>query len=224
MNRTFAFVKMDYLIIKQSLTLKTLLLFFFVFSFITFGTRDSLMVVSMLMMYGSIYATTPFSCCEKNGMDILYASLPAKKSNVVTGRYLFAMSFNIITSILAFFASWILSFLLKKDFVLQESLILISLGFLLFSLLTALQIPIYFKLGYEKAKLVALLPLTGFPAIVIGATSVLGEDSLMLMFNDISAWMNENSQLALLFLLIIWFCLIMISYHFSFTFYQKKEC
>ena len=116
------------------------------------------MASAYLMMMLILIISYPFSIGEKNRLDILYATLSIKRSTVVSGRYGFAVAMEIVCIGVALLLSWLLSFFLGAAFDLRETLLLMCLLSAVFSLIASVQFPLYFKLGYSKARMLALLP------------------------------------------------------------------
>lgn len=223
MNRTLSFVRLDYLTIKPYLTLRSIVLILVVLAFISFGTGDSSLLIGMLMMYGTIYASYPFAVGDKNGIDTLYATLPLKKSDIVAGRYIFTLYLNVFTGVMSFATSAIIMTFLKKGFDWKETLITILICFFIYSVLEAIQLPIYFKLGYAKAKFFAYLPFAMFPAAIIAVSAFAGKENSMAFLNLTFLWVEENILLTVILAVILWIFLLLSSGLLSFRFYKNRE-
>lgn len=223
MNRTLSFAKLDYITIKPYLTLKNMFIFLFLFAFIGYGTGEPTLMISMLMMYSTIYASYPFAVGDKNGIDTLYATLPIAKRNIVMGRYIFSLCLNIIVGVVTLVISAILMTALRKGFDWEETFITILICFALFSILEAVQLPIYFKLGYAKAKFLAYLPLAAFPAAVMALSAFVGKGSFLPFIESMFLWIQINSLLAIILIAIIWVLIMLFSGLLSYGFYKKRE-
>ncbi len=223
MSKALSFAKLDYYTVKQYFSLRNLFLFIFIFAFIAVGTGSAPMVAGMLMMYGTIYASTPFAAGAQNGIDTLYATLPLKKIHVVTGRYLFSLGLNVVTGLIAFFLSFIIDTIDKKEFLVIESLGAILLMFMIFSIMGGIQLPIYFKFGYMKAKFLAYLPLLAFPVGVMITSAFLGQGSLIPALYQLFRWGESNLPLVILLGIVSWFILMGLSLWCSYRFYKTRE-
>lgn len=223
MNRTISFAKLDYLTIKPYLTFKNIIIFMIVFAFIGYGTGEPSMLIGMLIMYSTIYASYPFAVGDKNGIDTLYATLPLTKSNIVAGRYIFALTLNILTGVIALAVSAILMTALGKGFDIRETSVTVLICFVIFSILEAAQLPIYFKLGYAKAKFLAYLPLAAFPAAVMAITAYAGASNFLSFIHSMFLWMQENVLFTGILVFIIWLFAMILSVLFSYRFYKKRE-
>jgi len=223
MNKTLSFVKLDYMTIKTYLSWKTVLLFLVVFAFMGYGTGEVSALIGVAMMYSTIFACYPFAIGDKNGIDTLYATLPITKKTVVTGRYAFSLLLNGFMAAASFGVSAILMPAFGKTFHLKTTLLTVLLCFALFSILEAVQLPLYFKLGYARAKFLAYLPLAVFPAAVLGASSLLGKGRMLPIIESILTWSQNNIIFTAVFAVVIWASAMLLSGVLSFRFYQKRE-
>lgn len=124
-----------------------------------FFFRSPNMLSSYLMFVLILLMTYPFSIGEKNRLDTLYSTLSINRKTVVRGSYSFALMAEVAFIVLAILFSWIMSLFIRVKFDIAEILFPISLLSGVFSLLVAIQFPIYFKYGYSKAKILAFIPL-----------------------------------------------------------------
>lgn len=164
MNKTLAFTGLDFNLIKPYSKSTGLLLVLGIGMGVFFKSPTTLS--SYFMMALMLIMSYPFAVGEKNGLDTLYGTLSLSKMNVVKGRYLFAVALEVIFAALSLLCSWILATVLKTEFILPEMLAALSFLSLAFSLIVALQYPIYFKMGYTKGKILALIPF--FAVFLIG--------------------------------------------------------
>ena len=223
MNKTLFCAKLDYMTVKPYFTLKTALLFLFVFSFIGYGTGEPATMIGMCMMYSVIFSCYPFSVGERCGLDLLYGTLPITKKNIVAGRYAFTLFLNVFMLTLALTVASILMLLLESPFNWTDMLLSALVCIVFFSLIEAIQLPIYFKFGYTKAKFLTYLPLLCFPAVVFIASSLLGEDRLIPVIENTIAWVMNHTVAVCVFVLIMWAVLMLFSVFLSLRFYQKRE-
>ncbi len=222
MNKTIHFTKLDYLTIKPYLTLKNLIIILAIMLLLGYGTGP-FMPIGMLMMYSNIYSSYPFAVGDKNGIDTLYATLPITKKNIVTGRYIFTLSLNVIAGFAAFAIAFIMANLLGKEFAMSESLGTLVGCFWIFSVLEFIQLPIYFKLGYSKAKFLAYLPLIAFSGVIMATSSILGKEKVLPLVGSLLKWIEQNSSIAILAVIILWIVSMIISIMVSDAFYKKRE-
>lgn len=157
MRKTLSFVGMEFHSLKPY---RTSILILFVLALVMglfFKSTDTLS--SYLMMVLILLMSYPFSIGEKNGLDTLYAILSINRRTVVKGRYLFALTAEAACIALAILFSWVMTLFIEIKFDIARTLFSLSLLSSVFSLLVAIQFPVYFKYGYSKAKILALIPL-----------------------------------------------------------------
>lgn len=220
MNTTLSVVKLDLITIRQYLSLKNLALYAGVVIVFGFMFEDFTFALAIMMVYGMFYCSYPFVVAEKTQMDLLYSSLPIRRNNLVYGRYLFALCMNL------FFAAFALVLVIGASLVLQKeinfTIILSTLGacFLIFSLVEAIQLPIYFKVGYTKAKIIAMMPLLLLPLAVVGGSQLFeGNPDLLFYLERIVT--NPLPAVCMLVLILVIFTAVSIG--LSCKFYQTRE-
>ena len=113
--------------------------------------RSILTGVSFAMCFIAMTTGYTFSVTEKNSMERLYGILPIKKSEMVTGRYLFVLA-PIVLRVMG-------------ESVGAFDMISAAIGGLfLFALYTVFQIPGYYKYGAIKGRVFMYIPVAGFLA------------------------------------------------------------
>lgn len=163
-HKTLAFTGLDFNLVKPYSKSTGLMLVMGIGMGIFFKSPTTLS--SYFMMALMLIMSYPFAVSEKGGLETLYGTLSLSKINVVTGRYVFAIALELIFAVLALLCSWVLAVVLKMAFILPEMLAVLSVLSFTFSLIVAFQYPIYFKMGYTKGKILALVPF--FAVFLIG--------------------------------------------------------
>ena len=223
MNRTLAFTRLDYITIKPYLTKKNLLIFAAVALIMLFSSDSSASAIGILMFYASIYAGYPFAVGETSGIDSLYTVLSIERKTVVSGRYLFILVLNICFGLLAYIFSFIGSLLLQKEFNSREALMVTIVVFVVYSIIQAIQLPIYFKLGYTKAKFIAYLPFIGLFLLFMGFSGLVKKLELQKQAGNLFAWFSDNPELSAFFGIASWLIIFGISYSVSLAYYKKRD-
>lgn len=217
MTQSTQVVRLDFWTIRQFLTWKQLGLYALVLLFVAITTRDSAVATGILMMYGLFYASYPFVIGEKTQMDLLYAALPLHRSELVRGRYLFVLLTDLVSAGIAFVFSLLLSFVFPLSLGTILGTILACLY--LFSILSLLQLPVYFKLGYTKGKMIALLPLL-LPTVLIVALFTLTKESKIA---DIASLLAGHPIAVGIGALLFWLLAAFVSLQLSQRFYAARE-
>lgn len=223
MSKTLNFLRLDFKSIQQYLTIKQLGLYVIVILFLSYTMDNSFFVIGMIMMYGLFYAAYPFAIGDKTQTDILYTSLPLKKQHIVVGRYLFAICINMITAVTAVVLSGLIGVIFHKEIDLLASVITVLICLFLYVFVEAVQFPIYFKLGYTKAKVIAFLPIFLIPFLIALLTSLIKKDTWMAMLSNLFVWAQEHMILVIVALLILLCLVMLLSAVLSYRIYQKRD-
>ena len=112
----------------------------------------------IIMVISAPFAGQYFSVYEKNNLEKLYGVLPLRKSDVVIGRYLFALCILVINAIIAAILAYVISSLTNRGMSRLEFLTYLSGGFLYSCLIVAVIFPLYFKFSFSKVYIFSNLP------------------------------------------------------------------
>lgn len=123
-------------------------------------------VITKIPIYGALIImviSTPlagqyFSVYEKNKLEKLYGVLPLRKSEVIIGRYLYALCIVVVNGIIAAIVAYIVSIFTNKGMSGHEFLTYLSVGFLYACLMVAVIFPLYFKFSFSKVYVFSNLP------------------------------------------------------------------
>lgn len=216
------FVKLDYRTIKPYLTGKNLLLIAGAALVMMIAVKNVTFVIGIIMMYGVMFASYPFATGEQVSLDTLYATLSVNRKTVVLGRYIFAFSLILACGAVSVAVSYIvpLFFSDKAAFEQLTSPVLIAVGCLfIYGLMQMIQLPIYFKLGYTKAKFVAYIPLLTIPLAVFGLSWAEQQSWGM----AVAAFLNQHLVLLLAACVLLYLLLYALSISLSLKFYRRRD-
>ncbi len=227
MNKVLTFTKLDFITVKPYFTPKNLLPLILVAVFLSFTNGGGRLIMSFVVVLWSVtFASYPFTTGEQNNIDALYCTLAVSREHVVGGRYLYTLCIDILGAAAAFALISILSAVNPAPT--GEALPIVgqagALGVVLIfvTLVQAIQLPLYFKLGYAKSKLLAMLPLFMF-AVIVGAGSFVIEDGFGNAVSAAVAFFSEHTASVLLIALGVWIGAMFVSYLLSLRFYRKRE-
>ena len=165
MNGAFRIAKLDFFTMKSQAVLYVIM----VLIVSMFSIMDSSIIVSFITgaWFTALMASNIFVMQEKNNLNRLYGSVSVELKDIVLGRYIFAFSNYAISLVTVIVVSLIVS--LFRDMFIDVSNILLgfSLSLLIFSIITGIQMPLFFKLGYTKAKIWAVVPFLVVMLLVI---------------------------------------------------------
>ncbi|WNY26682.1 ABC-2 transporter permease [Methanolapillus ohkumae] len=157
MKRIGAFARLDFYTIKPYLKSFYLMIVILVLFFLFLRSVSILAAMAMVSLV--TISSYPFTIGEKNNMDILYSTLSLKRKDVVIGRYVFMLFIEIAGMSLIFLLSLVMQYFFKTTYEMMEVFITLCILLAISLSVAAIQYPIYFKIGYTKAKFMAMLPL-----------------------------------------------------------------
>ena len=126
--------------------------------------RSILTGVSFAMCFIAMTTGYAFSVTEKNSMDRLYGILPIKKSEMVTGRYLFVLALGALALVVSLITQPIVLRAMGENVGTLDMISAAIGGLFLFALYTVFQIPGYYKYGAIKGRVFMYIPVAGFLA------------------------------------------------------------
>ena len=222
MSKTLQFVRLDFLTIKPYFTMKNILIFALTPLILMYYIGGASVANGIFMTYALTYVSYPFVLGEQCNIDALYAALSIPRRTVVLGRYLFALIFDVCAGFVSCIYSFVTAKLLGKGFSASESIIVVIALLLTFSFFQIIQIPIYFKLGYAKAKMLANMPFLVLAALLVISSSVFGSGAYRYVLSAIY-WMERHQALTALVGVSLWFGLLYLSYRLSVVYYSKRD-
>lgn len=224
MTKAISFVRLDFITVKSYLTIKTLAIMIAAPLVILISTGVSTMSISMFMVFAALYISYPFAIGDKNCMDALYQTLSITRNTVVIGRYLFTLTFDLCAGIVGIIVTFIMAAATKTQIDYLEAIFTLLSMFVVVTIIEAVQLPIYFKLGYEKAKFAAYLPFMGVMLAALAIMRFLPKDvSITDQLDNILGWASANPYLTALLAAFIWLGIMVVSYQISLSFYRKRD-
>jgi len=227
MDKIKSFIKLDYITIKPYLSVKNLLIFGCIMVFLTAMSGNLASGLGVGMMLGTIYLGYPFALGEKSNMDALYTTLSVDRKTVVAGRFAFIFLFNLCSIIAALVIAAITLFIAGKlDFNANgvETLVAIVMIAALFAVIQLFQLPVFFRYGYTKAKLLTFMP---FIALMVGyflisgfAGQLFGDLQFIL---SVGNFLAANQMLIIVLIILAMLLATFISYRISVKAYVKRE-
>jgi len=228
MSKVKSFIGLDFITIKPYFTALNLCLYAATTCFLSIMAGSVESGVMIGVMYGTIFLGYPFALGEKGNLDALYTTLSLEKKTVVAGRYLFTLAMNscaialsLALSAISIKIGSIIAESADYGVISSEALWILITVVAAFIVMQSILLPVYFKLGYTKARFFSMIP---FIAMTTGyvAVSALAKDNDIVsrIFNAVSE-MNSASLavIAVIGLLL----LVYISYSLSLSFYKKRE-
>ena len=214
MSNSLKMARLDYFTFKSqiasyaALVVLTITFSFMGSSFVTLGMTVSWFVALLSMNI--------FVVQEKNELERLYASLSINLKNIISGRYIFTFVNYALAMIVSIFIGIIVSFLQNRNVDYADIILSICISLFAFTIITGIQIPICFRLGYTKARAWCLIAY-----VLVMAICIL--PSFINVFSSIIAALIKHQMILGIISLIISFVIIPVSYHLSVMCYQKRR-
>jgi hypothetical protein len=221
MKQALRFLKLDFITIKPYLSGKNLLILLLMPVFFMSLTDGGVGVMFFLMGFGAIFASYPFSVGEQNGIDALYATLSIKRENAVLGRYLFSISTDLLIGLVATAFEALTGLVRKTHIDWAQYVAVLGVALAFFTLVQAIQLPLFFRIGYAKAKLLSVLPFLLIPVVTFSYNFFQGQ--LDEFFSSAGARITANPEIASVLIAAAWFTAMYISYRVSCAAYRKRE-
>ena len=178
--------------------------------------RSILTGVSFAMCFIAMTTGYPFSVTEKNSMDRLYGILPIKKSEMVTGRYLFVLALGALALVVSLITQPIVLRAMGENVGTLDMISAAIGGLFLFALYTVFQIPGYYKYGAIKGRVFMYIPVAGFLATLFFLPKMPAD-------NPIVITVVSSPVLLIGLVLVLVVVMYVVSIWFSIRIMEKKE-
>lgn len=181
MNGVIKMAWLDQRSFRQTLSVYgTLLLVLFMLSFagLSFFVSGVTAAWLMALMLMGIFAVQ-----EKNGLERLYATLALSDREVIAGRYLFMFVHYALALGLAMLLALFVSLMQGVAVDGAQVCAGVAASVFLYTLLIAIQTPIYFTVGYSKGMVAGLV---AYVAVLFLAISTFFSDSTLSMLQNLA--------------------------------------
>ena len=174
MTNVLKSIHLDHSILKTHY--KALIVLYAIAAVIGIIAQTPAITVAIVIIITAPFLGTYFSVYEKNNLDKLYGVLPLKKSEVVAGRYVYALLLGLVNGIIAGILAYVISLFTGNGMSFPDYLTYLALSFLGFCLFIGIVFPLYFKFPFSKIYIFANLPIYIFGVIctyIIKKTNIL---------------------------------------------------
>lgn len=219
-------MRLDFATVKPYIKIKNTLIYLLVVIALIYSNQSVYTGASMLLMFISIIVTYPFVVGEQNDLDSLYIIMGVKRKDVVFGRYVFMLVFDVIGILLVSLLSIILSLIFSLPLDYLQLFTTIGVITVIFMVVQFIQYPIFFKMGYMKAKLISYLPYIFIAVIFLIVANLVEQLDRLPSFtyiNDFLTRMGNNPTIFWIIMSIILLILLHVSFLVSKKFYQQRE-
>lgn len=207
--------KLDFITMKSQFWAYVSLLLIMVL-FWMMGSSVIILCVSA-SLFVALFSYTIFSLQEKNKLDRLYGSVSVTVKDIVLGRYIFAF-LNFLLSLLAIIVLYLVTALFQNEVLqINDIAIGVSLALLFFSVVTGVQMPMFFKMGYTKAKIWSLVPFVAATILIILARP------LLYSLSGIIKFVLSNQSILIIGCILASCIILFVSYRVSVVAYRKRR-
>lgn len=217
MKNSMKTVKLDILSIKPYMTLKNLMMLIFFSALYTIITKRGDTVAFIISFMAMMYTTYPFMVGEDSGIDNLYRISGIGPEDVVKGRYLYVFMISFIAAAVGTVLSVIISSAMGKPIGIYNSLGVFAISFMIVTFFAMIQLPLFFRLGYLKAR--SIVGITYFIVMII----LVGFGSLIKGNLDLVRSLNIKPVVFIIIALFLYIASGMISYVTALKSYRKRE-
>lgn len=207
-------VKLDFFAMKsQFAAYLSLVVIILMFEFM--GSSVTLLCITGAW-FVALMSSNIFVIQEKNNLDRLYGSVSAKLDDIVVGRYVFIFLNYLISFIAVIILHFGFALYQNKALELPDIILGFSMSLLVFSAITGVQMPMFFKMGYTKAKVWSMVPFIAVMGLMVIPQFVSA-------LSGVIDFMHSN-QSALIGAGILASCIIQfLSYRISVVAYRKRR-
>jgi len=214
MTNSLKMVKLDFFTMKSQLaSYAVIVLFVLLFGFM--GSSITLICINCAW-FVALMSTTIFASQEKNNLNRLYGSLSLKLKDIVLGRYIFTVMSFVLSFIVAIVLFFGLALFQGNSFKLFDVFLSFGVSSLIFSAIVGMQMPVFFKMGYIKARVWIFIPFAGVIGLVVLFGVVKG-------LSGIIAFMRSNETILVISCLLASYIIQYLSYRVSIIAYRKRR-
>ena len=168
MSDTLKMIRLDFLTMKSQLVMYlSLVVIVIMFEFM--GSSVTVLCLNAAW-FTALFLSSIFVLQEKNNLDQLYGSVSMRLREIVAGRYLYMLLNFFLTFAAVLVIHSVISLILNRLIDFSDALLGFSVSLLVFSVIIGMQSPLFFKMGYSKAKGWSFLPFLAVMALVVSPT------------------------------------------------------
>lgn len=178
MTSSLKVARLDFFTMKSQLKLCLMLAFITVYFTVIGSSMVTLCFTSAWFV--ALIVSNLFVIQEKNNLGKLYSSLSLRSRDIVLGRYLFMFFCHLLSNVMVIVIYYICTVFNHAAMESRDVMAGLCLSLLAFSVIVGIQTPLFFKMGYTKAKIWAMLPfiavmgLAVIPSFIPDVSSTVG--------------------------------------------------
>jgi ABC-type transport system involved in cytochrome c biogenesis permease subunit len=218
MNRILNATKLDFFAGKSALKLTAILLLFG----IVIGAVAHGPIYTMLftMVFAVTSCATVFPTHERSHSDKLFGILPLKKSEMIMGRYLYALIIGAVYAVFAGILGFVMSRIMNVSLDSFTFWATLMLAFIYFSFAVGVSYPIYLKFSFAKAYVFTMLPMYIIAVLILVLTK---KTNFISNLGQVMRFFTDNQALIPIFGILIGLILLAVSALIANLIYTRKE-
>jgi hypothetical protein len=110
-------------------------------------------------VFATFLASYPFAIADKFDLDTLYGMLPLSRRALVAGRFVFALGLFVAAALFGAVLAAAIAAARHETIGAGDEGLVLAISFAIFAAVVALQHPLFWALGYTKARAVSYVPL-----------------------------------------------------------------
>lgn len=219
MANIFKSIKLDHAVLKAYY--KIFMGVYVLATIIAIVFKAPVVTIPVVIVVAAPFISVYFLVYERNNLSKLYGILPLRRSEVVIGRYTYALLFGILNEVFSGILAYVLSLILNAGISYLEFIIFFSAGFLYVCLYISIQLPLYFRFPFSKVYIFSNLPVylvAVFLVYLFKRTDFLHQLNQAIQYyssNQTMIWAITGLGLGLI--------LVLVSCPLSFLIHQKSE-
>lgn len=218
MNRILNATKLDFFASKSALKMTGILLL--LATFIGALTKGPIYTMIFTMVFSVTSCGTIFSTHEKSHSDKLYGILPLKKSEMIVGRYLYALIIGAVFTVFAGILGLVMTRITNVSLDSFTFWTTLMLAFIYFSFAVSVSYPIYLKFSFAKAYVFTMLPMYVIAVLILILSK---KTNFISNLSQVMRYFTENQVLIPILGILIGLLLLAISALIANLIYTKKE-
>jgi len=218
MNRAFNATKLDFYASRSMIGLTSILVVIGIIIGVVAHGPEYMMI--FMMVFGVSSSGSVFSVHEKSRSDRLYGILPLKKSDIIVGRYLFALIIGLAYAVVAAILGFVLSIIMLGKVDMLPYLAALAVAFAYFCFATSIAYPIYFRFSFSKAYVFTMLPMYIIAVMLLFATRRM---NVAAAIGPVVKFFTDHTALLPVFGLLAGLIMLTVSALIAYKVYQRKE-
>ncbi|NMA65345.1 MAG: ABC-2 transporter permease [Clostridiaceae bacterium] len=217
----YSLIVKDILIQKKRMLISFLLIIFMIISFQSIG--EAMFAASVgAFTYSLLMVACAYE--DMNKSNIMLNSLPIKKSKIVAAKYVSIFVFFIMGTII-YYVCHVVASITKMPFTLYPlSFEMFVGGLASVCLMQGIYLPIFFKVGYVKSKILNFIIFFTFFYGISYLITIIQRDTIIPWINRLNEFIQVRGQVfSAMILLGVITVFILASYSLSVKFYKQRE-